>query len=138
MGEIPERMVNEFRKNVDGSDISELFLDIADYQIFDDELATVVGAPRGSLGGIVVWNLNPGQENDYHIHPNNEHLQYVVEGELEYTLADAAPVLVRPGQIVIIPAGMAHGIRNVSDRRATYVAVTTPGPYEKVIAERPE
>lgn len=137
MGEIPERMVNEFRKNVDGSDISELFLDMSTYQIFDPELATVVGAPRGTLGGIVVWNLNPGQENDYHIHPNSEHLQYVIEGELEYTLDGADPVTVRPGQIVIIPAGMAHGIRNVSDARASYVAITTPGPYEKVIAERP-
>ena len=111
---------------------------MADYQIFDDDMAVVVGAPRGTLvGGIVVWNLGPGQENDYHLHPNSEHLQYLLEGELEYTLGDAEPQMVRPGQIVIIPAGIPHGIRNVSDRRATYVAITSPGPYEKVLVERP-
>jgi hypothetical protein len=32
---------------------------------------------------------------------------------------------------------MPHGIRNLSDEPATYVAVTSPGPYEKVLVERP-
>jgi len=131
-------MISEYRKTVDGSDLSELVLTMSDYQIFSPDMATVVGAPRGTLvGGIVVWNLEPGQENDYHLHPASEHLQFLLEGELEYSLGDAEPQTVRPGQIVIIPAGLPHGIRNVSDRRATYVAITSPGPYEKILVERP-
>ncbi len=138
MEAVPERMINDFRKTVDGSDLSELVLDLSTYQIFSDDVATVVGAPRGTLaGGVVVWNLGPGQENDYHIHPANEHLQYVLEGECEYTLGDASPVIVRPGQLVIIPAGTPHGIRNISSKRATYVAITSPGPYEKVLVPKP-
>lgn len=134
----PERMIREHRKTLDGSDPSELVLDVSDYQIFSD-VATVVAAPCGTrVGSIVVWNLAPGQENDYHKHPDSEHLQYVMEGELEYTLGDAEPRTLRPGQIVIIPAGVPHGIRNVSDQRATYVAITSVGDYEKILVERPE
>ena len=29
-------------------------------------------------------------------------------------------------------------IRNTSDKRASYVAIVSPGPYEKVLIERPE
>jgi quercetin dioxygenase-like cupin family protein len=85
----------------------------------------------------VVWNLEPGQENDYHRHPANEHLTFVIEGELEFTLGERKPETVRPGQLVVIPTNMPHGIRNKSDQRATYVAVTSPGPYEKILVERP-
>lgn len=133
--ESPERMIN-FRRSLGASDLADLVLDLAQYQIFTEDVATVVGAPRGTLGGIVVWNLEPGQENDYHLHPASEHLSFVIEGVCEFTLGDRV-VNVRPGQLVVIPANVPHGIRNRSDRRATYVAVTTPGPYEKVLVDRP-
>ena len=136
--ESPERMISEYRRQLGPSDLDDLVLDVSKYQIFSDDAATVVGAPRGDLGGIVVWNLLPGQENDYHRHPANEHLSFVVDGELEFTLGDRDPVTVRPGQLVVIPTNVPHGIRNRSDQRATYVAVTTPGPYEKVLVERPQ
>jgi quercetin dioxygenase-like cupin family protein len=129
-------MIRDYVKDLKAEDLDDLIFDITKYQIFTDK-ATVVAAPRGALGGIVVWNFEPGQENDYHMHPANEHLTMVMEGELEFTLADRDPVIVRPGQFVVIPATVPHGIRNVSDRRATYAAVTSPGPYEKVLVERP-
>lgn len=79
----------------------------------------------------------PGQENDYHVHPETEHMQFVVEGELEWTLGGAAPVTVRPGQLVVVPPGVAHGIRNRSQQRATYASINSPAKYEKILVERP-
>ena len=135
--ESPERLVTDYMRTLGASDLADCVLDMSKYQIFDDEVATAVSAPRGTLGGITVWNLEPGQENDYHRHPENEHYQIVIEGELEFTLGDQDPVLVRPGQIVVIPTNVPHGIRNTSDGRGTYVAFTSPGAYEKVLVRPP-
>ena len=93
---------------------------------------------RTSPGSSVsCWNLEPGQENDYHMHPTTEHLHVVVAGEVEYTLADREPMIVKAGQAVIVPEKVAHGIRNVGTSRASYVAITSPGDYQKVLVERP-
>jgi quercetin dioxygenase-like cupin family protein len=86
--------------------------------------------------GVVVWNLEPGQENDYHLHPTSEHLHIVIAGECEYTLGDRQPVIVRRGEAVMVPAGVAHGIRNTTSERASYVAIVSPGPYKKVRVDR--
>lgn len=136
--ESPERMIPDHMRVLGLSDLDDLILDMSKYQVFTEDAATVVLSPRGTLGGVVVWNLEPGQENDYHMHPASEHLTFVIEGELEFTLGEREPETVRPGQLVVIPATLPHGIRNLSDRRGSYVAVTTPGPYEKVLVERPK
>ena len=138
MHESAEKMIMEFRKEVDGSNPAELVLNMFDYAIFTDDMATVVGAPKGPKNSMVVWNLLPGQENDYHVHPETEHIQFVLQGELEWTLGGAEPVKVCVGGVVIVPPGVAHGIRNVSQTKATYVSVNSPGAYQKILVERPE
>lgn len=139
MPELPEdeKAVPDLIGAINRDDFSSLVFSLSRYQQFDTELPTVVlGYVTGKLG-VVVWNLEPGQENDYHLHPDLEHLHLFIEGECEYTLGDLPPVTTRVGDAVIVPAGVAHGIRNVSDKRASYVAVVSPGPYEKVRVERP-
>ena len=137
MKESPEKVVMEHHRQLDGSDPSQLVLELDDYAEFSEEAATVVIAPGAQHFSTVIWHLEPGQENDYHLHPSTEHVQFVIEGECEYSLGDRDPVTVRPGQIVVVPAGVPHGIRNVGERRARYVAVNSPGRYEKVLVERP-
>ena len=137
MHESPEKMVMEYRCELDGSDPSALVLDMHKYAIYNDDAATVVLAPKGPHNSMVVWNLLPGQENDYHMHPETEHLQFVIEGELEWTLGGAAPVTVRPGQVVVIPAGVPHGIQNRSQKPGSYVSVNSPSAYQKILVERP-
>ena len=87
--------------------------------------------------GVVFWNLEPGQENDFHMHPTTEHLHVVVAGEVEYTLGDLDADPVEPGQAVMVPEQVPHGIRNVGTVNASYFAVTSPGDYQKVLVERP-
>ena len=47
------------------------------------------------------------------------------------------PVITHVGDAVMVPAGIAHGLRSVSDKRASYVVAASPGPYEKHRVERP-
>ncbi|WP_139805207.1 cupin domain-containing protein [Mycobacterium intermedium] len=48
----------------------------------------------------------------------------------------SAPVVVRVGQAVMVPAGIPHGIRNVGTQRCSYLAVTGPGEYQKVLVDK--
>jgi quercetin dioxygenase-like cupin family protein len=137
MGEqLAERTVTEFAGEIDPQNVSSLVFDLSKYQVFSKDLATVVYTYITGELGIVVWNLEPGQENEYHMHPAVEHLHIVFDGECEYTVGDLPPVRVGVGQAVMVPAKVAHGIRNVGTVRASYIAITSPGPYEKVLIPR--
>jgi quercetin dioxygenase-like cupin family protein len=134
--EAHENLVADHATDVNSKDLDTLVFDLAKYQQFTADAATVVLTYVTGQLGVVVWNLEPGQENDYHVHPTTEHLHIVLEGECEYTLADRAPVTVKKGQAVMVPAQVPHGIRNQGTQRASYIAITTPGPYEKVLVDR--
>lgn len=132
-----EKFVTDFMGTINADDLASLVFPLSRFQSFDDELPTVVPGYLGQIS-MVVWNLNPGQANDYHLHPSSEHLHIVMQGECEYALGDQPPVVVRAGDAVMVPAGVPHGIRNCGAEPASYVAITSPGPYEKVRVERPE
>ncbi|HEY8216157.1 MAG TPA: cupin domain-containing protein [Acidimicrobiia bacterium] len=135
--EAHENLVAEHATDVNSKDLDTLVFDLSKYQQFSADAATVVLTYVTGQLGVVVWNLEPGQENDYHMHPTTEHLHIVLEGECEYTLADRQPVRVTTGQAVMVPAEVPHGIRNTGTERASYIAITTPGPYEKILVDRP-
>ena len=140
MPKIPddEKVVSELATAIDPDNLPSLIFPLSNYQKFDDKMPTVVlGYLTGQIG-MCVWNLEPGQQNDYHVHPTTEHMHIVIEGQCEYTLGDAEPVIIGVGDAVMVPAGVAHGIRNIGDKRTSYVAVTSPGPYEKIRVERPQ
>lgn len=132
-----EKLVTDLVGTIDPKNLSSLVFPLSKFQQFDEKLPTVVlGYTAGQIG-VCVWNLEPGQQNDYHVHPTTEHLHIFIEGECEYTLGDQPPVITRVGDAVMVPPGIPHGIRNISDKRASYVAVASPGPYEKHRVERP-
>lgn len=132
-----EKFVGDFMSAMDPGNPASMVFSMSTYQVFDEEAPTVVMAYAAGNLGIVMWNLLPGQENDYHLHPEMEHLQIVTKGEVEYTIGDEPPVTLAVGQAVLVPAGVAHGIRNTSNAPASYLAVTdATGGYEKVVVER--
>lgn len=136
--ESPELYVPDLAGLIDVERPETLVFDLSTYQRYDPERAVVTLAYANQVNGlgIVVWNLEPGQENDYHAHPSTEHLHLVIEGEAEYTLAGRPAVTVRVGQAVMVPAMVPHGVRNTSAERCSYVAVNSPGDYQKVLVER--
>jgi quercetin dioxygenase-like cupin family protein len=131
-----EKIVAEMAGDIDRENPASLVFDLSKYQVYSPESATVVFAYISGQIGMVFWNLEPGQENDYHMHPTTEHLHVVVAGEVEYTLGDLDPIRVTAGQAVMVPEKVPHGIRNVGTTRASYFAVTSPGDYQKVLVER--
>jgi quercetin dioxygenase-like cupin family protein len=72
-----------------------------------------------------IVELDPGVRSSTHTHPGEE-IVYVLEGApLEYEVEGKPKVTLKPGDVLFIPAGTAHAVRNVGNRRgaelATYI-----------------
>lgn len=52
-------------------------------------------------GGLAPWHRHPGEE-----------VIYIIEGTLEYQLEGQAPVTLKAGEVLFVPAGVAHMARN--------------------------
>jgi quercetin dioxygenase-like cupin family protein len=72
----------------------------------------------------VLVEFAPGASFPAHSHPGEE-LVYVTQGSLEYALAGKPPVTLESGDVLFIPAGAVHAVRNVGTGNgaelATYV-----------------
>jgi quercetin dioxygenase-like cupin family protein len=59
-----------------------------------------------------------------HSHPGEE-VVYMIEGELEYQLEGRPPVTLKAGEVLFIPAGTVHAVKNVGSGNgaelATYI-----------------
>lgn len=72
-----------------------------------------------------IVELEAGVTSSRHTHPGEE-IVYVLEGApLEYQLEGRAPVTLKPGGVLFIPAGTVHSAKNVGNRKgaelATYI-----------------
>ena len=67
----------------------------------------------------------PGKAHDFHRHPNQEEVIYVLRGEIELWVEDEQR-LVGPGDAVVIPAGVVHASFNVGAEPAKLIAVLSP------------
>lgn len=63
----------------------------------------------------------PGVTAPKHNHPGEE-IVYSIQGALEYRLEGAAPVTLKPGDVLFIPAGVAHEVKNVGAGNAAELA----------------
>lgn len=115
-------------------------LDPMEYRKYSTEKATVVPVYSDDADlGIVCWNLTAGQENESHMHPENAHCFLILEGRGVYTQGepgsdDYREIPVEKGQVVMIPRGLVHGIRNTGSDNLSYFAITTmAGEYKRII-----
>jgi quercetin dioxygenase-like cupin family protein len=69
--------------------------------------------------------LRPAGGHNFHRHPNQEELIYVIEGEIEQWIDQEKRVL-RPGDSAFIGADVVHASFNVSDRNAKLLAILGP------------
>ena len=69
-------------------------------------------------------DFEPGSFATRHKHPGEE-IIYVLEGSLEYQIDGSPPVVLKPGDVLFVPAGAIHSARNVGKVRgaelATYI-----------------
>jgi quercetin dioxygenase-like cupin family protein len=69
----------------------------------------------------VLVEFGPGVEAARHSHPGEE-LVYVTEGALEYRLEGKPPVIVKAGEVLFIPHGISHAVKNVGAGKAAELA----------------
>jgi quercetin dioxygenase-like cupin family protein len=65
--------------------------------------------------------FDPGVESGKHWHPGEE-IVYVLEGSLEYQVEGKPPVTLKAGDVLFIPAGTVHAVRNVGAAAASELA----------------
>jgi quercetin dioxygenase-like cupin family protein len=63
----------------------------------------------------------PGVLAVRHKHPGEE-LVYIIEGVLEYQLDSRPPVTLKPGDVLFIPYGTHHAVKNVGGGNAAELA----------------
>lgn len=68
-----------------------------------------------------------------HVHPAQDELFEVLGGEVEFKLGKQT-VVAKPGDRVLVPAGMPHRFRNVGEETAHFVCEITPAlEFEQLI-----
>lgn len=91
---------------------------------------------------VIDVDLLPGKGHDFHKHPDQEEVIFVLEGEIEQWLEQEKQTL-QPGDAVFIPKDVVHASFNVGDEPAKLLAILGPcvgeGGYEmvEVAAEEP-
>jgi len=66
-------------------------------------------------------DFDPGVTSPNHAHPGVE-VAYVISGTFEYRLEGQAPVTLKAGDSLFIPAGVAHIAKNVGNEKGSELA----------------
>lgn len=89
--------------------------------------ADPVKADRPELSLLEV-TFDPGSGVDPHFHKGHSDSFYVLEGELEFHVADET-FRATPGSYILAPPNIVHGFRNVGDTPAKMLNLHTPGGF---------
>lgn len=74
-----------------------------------------------------VYCLEPGQEQKAHAHKGADKIYAVLEGTARVLVGDEEADL-GPNDIVLAPAEVVHGVRNVSENRTVLLVFMSPNP----------
>ena len=80
--------------------------------------------------------FKPGAVAANHRHPGEE-IVYVTEGRLEYRLEGRAPQTLAAGEVLFIPYGVAHEVRNVGTGAAAELATYIVEQGKPLVAPAP-
>jgi quercetin dioxygenase-like cupin family protein len=76
------------------------------------------GATEQTLG---LCELDPGQANPRHLHPNCEEVLHVLEGPIQHYTSETGWVDMNVGDTIVIPRDMPHQARNQGERPARMI-----------------
>ncbi|GIV79879.1 MAG: cupin [Litorilinea sp.] len=71
--------------------------------------------------------LAPGQAQPLHDHADQDKFYLVLEGEGTFTVGDSRRRC-GPGELILAPAGVPHGVENDGQERLTFLTVIAPAP----------
>ena len=97
--------------------------DYQDKVAYSDEKANKIAMGEGANSRTTLWCLMPGQGIKPHVHAG-DHIWVLLEGDGNYLTEDSA-VPVNPGKVLIIPAGLSHGVENTGAEGMVFVSIST-------------
>ena len=86
--------------------------------------STLFESPRVLVG---LNAFEPGQSHALHAHAGMDKMYQVIHGEGVFLL-EGRELPARAGDLVVIPEGVSHGIRNTGGERLLVLAVLAPAP----------
>ncbi|HZT87526.1 MAG TPA: cupin domain-containing protein [Stellaceae bacterium] len=91
----------------------------------------LVGREFGAGFEMILGRVAPGGEASRHYHVEEAQIVYVLKGEAEVALGDAAPRRCGPGTIIRIPPGLTHEVVTVGDEALEVIVLYAPplGPH---------
>jgi mannose-6-phosphate isomerase-like protein (cupin superfamily) len=89
-------------------------------------------AARGAMS--IVELVGPtGDMPPLHLHRTDDEAWYVLEGEMSFFVGDEQPIRVSAGALAYGPKGVPHAYRVESSTPARWLAVCTPGDFERFV-----
>ncbi len=74
---------------------------------------------------VVIMNLKPGEDIGLEVHPDNDQIIYVVEGEAEVTVNNQVEEF-EEEDLVLIPAGAKHNVLNKGKESLKLITTYSP------------
>ena len=127
-------MAQEKSKGLTREALGTGVLDLREFKKFSTDKGVPVPVYEDPDLRLLVWNLEPGQENPVHVHPSFAQTLIVLEGSGVVLKGDnVEPVPIKAGQLLVAPRGVPHGIRNTGIQRLAYLSVwnNTPEGYQR-------
>jgi quercetin dioxygenase-like cupin family protein len=99
-------------------------------------LCWLAGKKIGNVEGLTFGRvtIKPGQANPRHRHNDCEEVLYLLSGRLEHSIGDET-VTLNPGDILAVPAGVAHHAVNTGDTIADMIVAYSSGERDFQLAE---
>jgi len=88
--------------------------------------STIFESPRLLVG---LNAFEPGQEHALHAHAGQDKVYQVVEGEGVFLLEERE-LAMKPGDLLVAPEGVPHGVRNTGAGRLLVLAILAPAPHK--------
>ena len=86
--------------------------------------STIFESPRLLVG---LNAFEPGQEHALHAHAGQDKVYHVLEGEGVFLLQDRQ-LPMGPGDLLVAPENVPHGVRNTGAVRLLVLAILAPAP----------
>ena len=115
-----------------GDDVESVTFDWGVVRILSEPAVT--GAERFSFGVVM---LAPGKGHERHNHPGAEEIIYVLSGAGQQMVDDQAPIAVRAGASIYIPADIYHSTVNPGAQPMQLLIVYSPAGPERLLRDIP-
>jgi len=93
-------------------------------QKFSDDRGLIINIADGELGDVAVISSKPSSIRANHVHKEDWHLSYLIDGEIKYFWEENSlqkSMIIRPGQLFYTPPRIPHKMEFLKD--SIFIAV---------------